>query len=38
MMEESNPLLNKHNTQFLRRLEDRTIVLATARSGDVFGT
>jgi hypothetical protein len=38
MMEKPNTLLDKHNTQFLCGLEYRAIILASARSSDVFST
>ena len=36
MMEQSNVLLDKRDAELLRRLEDRTIVLATAWGCDVL--
>ena len=36
MVEQSNPLLNKDNTQLLSCVKDGPVVLATTRSGDVL--
>jgi hypothetical protein len=37
MMEQPHALLDKRDTQLLRRFEHRGVVLASARGGDVFG-
>ena len=37
MVEQPGALLDERNTQFLRGLEDRTVVLASAGRGNVFG-
>ena len=37
VMEQPGALLDKRNAQFLGRLEDRAVVLASAGRGDVLG-
>lgn len=37
VVEQPGALLDERNTQFLRGLEDRTVVLASAGRGNVFG-